>query len=211
MLNFMEQYGAKLIDGGYRIIPIMPGTKRPGRFDGTKWGELPRWNELQAQNAHADIWSKWPACGIGILTGEVVAIDIDILDEDVAIKVGEIFQQHLGSTDLIRIGKSPKALYLYRTHEPFSKISLHPIEVLGKGQQFVAYAVHPDTNKPYTWPLEMPHETPIESLPLVTREQVLKAAEAAYQAIPPNLRQRKLGGAGSTHIPTETKTSTDAL
>lgn len=208
--NFVEQYGAKLLDAGYRIIPIMPGTKRPGRFDGTKWGELARWNEISAQNAHVDIWSRWPGCGIGILCGEVIAIDIDILDEEVAIKIGNVFQEHLGATDLIRVGKAPKALYLYRTLEPFTKISLHPIEVLGKGQQFVAYAVHPDTNKPYTWPLESPHEVPLEKLPLVTREQVLKAAEAAYQAIPPNLRQRKLGGAGSTHIP-ETKPSNDGL
>lgn len=209
--NYMEQFGSKLVDAGYRIIPIMPGTKRPGRFDGTKWNELPRWNEIHAQSGHVDVWSKWPGCGVGILTGEVIAIDIDILDQEVAIKVGNVFQEHLGSTDLIRVGKAPKALYLYRTHEQFQKISLHPIEVLAKGQQFVAYAVHPDTNKPYTWPFAGPHETPIESLPLVTREQVLKAAEAAYQAIPPNLRQRKLGGAGNTHIPTDTKVSDDGL
>jgi len=199
--NFMEQYGAKLVDAGYRIIPIMPGTKRPGRYDGERWGDLARWTEVTAQSFHVDIWSKWPGCGIGILTGDVVAIDIDVLDQQVAIEVGNVFQKKLGQTDLIRIGKSPKALYLYRTLEPFSKISLHPIEVLGQGQQFVAYAIHPDTSKPYEWPFEAPHEIPLERLPLVTREQVLEAAEEAYKALPPPLRKRSLSPKGQIFVP----------
>jgi len=199
--NFMEQYGAKLLDAGYRIIPIMPGTKRPGRYDGEKWGDLARWTDINTQPIHVDIWSKWPGTGVGILTGNVVAIDIDVLDQQVAVAVGEVFQEKLGQTELIRIGKSPKALYLYRTLEPFSKISLHPIEILGAGQQFVAYAIHPETSQPYTWPFSAPHETPLDSLPLVTREQVLEAAEAAYQVLPPQLRKRGLGAKGQIVIP----------
>ena len=128
--NYMQQYGAKLMDGGYRIIPIMPGTKRPGRWDGKSWGELARWTEVNVQQVHIDLWSKWPGCGIGILCGEVIAIDIDILEAEVAVEVGKVFQKHLGEAELMRIGKAPKALYLYRTDEPFTKISMHPIEVL---------------------------------------------------------------------------------
>lgn len=210
--NFMEQYGAKLVDAGYRIIPIMPGTKRPGRYDGNKWGDLARWTEIDAQPFHVDIWSKWPGCGVGILTGNVVAVDIDVLDQQVAVEVGNVFQEKLGQTDLIRIGKHPKALYLYRTAEPFTKLSLHPIEVLGIGQQFVAYAIHPETNAPYTWPLSGPHEMPFESLPLVTREQVLEAAESAYKALPPQLRKRTLAPKGQVVIPDrDAKTSYDGL
>jgi hypothetical protein len=207
--NYIEDYGSKLVDGGYRIIPIMPGTKRPGRYTDSGWTELPRWTEIDASEVHINIWTKWPGCGIGILTGEVVAIDIDILDENIALAVGEVFQKKLGQTDLIRIGKAPKALYLYRTLEPFSKISLHPIEVLGVGQQFVAYATHPETNRPYAWPLESPHETPVKTLPLVTRQQVLEAAEEAYRALPPQLRRKKLT---SVTIPDkDAKTSHDGL
>ena len=65
--NYMEQYGAQLVDAGYRIIPIMPGTKRPGRYDNGKWGELARWTEVTAQQVHIDIWGRWPGVGIGIL------------------------------------------------------------------------------------------------------------------------------------------------
>lgn len=204
----MHKFGAKLKDGGYRVIPIMPGTKRPGRWDGSKWGELSRWNDIDAQLVHIDIWSNWTGCGVGILTGEVVAIDIDILEPDIAVMVGEVFSSILGRTDMIRIGKSPKALYLYRTNEPFSKISMHPIEVLGLGQQFVAYAIHPDTGEPYRWPVSSPHETPVGALPLVTKEQVLHACEEAYKVLPPNLRKKVL----RTVIPDkEAKASQDGL
>jgi len=206
--NFMHKFGAKLKDAGYRVIPIMPGTKRPGRWDGGKWGELSRWNDIDAQLAHIDIWATWPGCGIGILAGEVVAIDIDILEQDVAVQVGQVFSNILGQTDMIRIGKAPKALYLYRTNEPFSKISMHPIEVLGAGQQFVAYAIHPETCEPYRWPVSPPHETPVSSLPLVTREQVLHACEEAYKILPPNLRKKVL----RTVIPDkDVKASQDGL
>lgn len=208
--HFMQQYGAKLVDAGYRIIPIAPGTKRPGRYDEDRgWGDLARWTEVHADQAHVDIWSGWAPCGVGIITGEVVAIDIDVLDESVALAVGKVFQEKLGQTDLIRIGKSPKALYLYRTLEPFTKISLHPIEVLGVGQQFVAYSIHPETGQPYRWPFENPAETPVSALPLVTREQVLAAAEEAYKTLPPNLRRTRLV---STVIPDkDARTSYEGL
>lgn len=190
--QFMFEHGAKLLDAGYTIVPIMPGTKKPGRYDNGQWFDMPRWTTVDSSRSHIDIWEKWPDAGVGILTGKVVAIDVDVLDSSVAIAVGNTIQEKLGKTDFVRIGKSPKALYLYRTNEPFSKISLHPIEVLGVGQQFVAYAIHPETGKPYQWPFSAPHEVPLESLPLVTHQQVLEACEAAYKTLPPNLRRSRL-------------------
>jgi len=61
----------------------------------------------------------------------------------------------------IRVGKWPKQLLAYRTDTPFKKVrsatyedqfgDLHAVEILGDGQQYVAYAEHPDTLRPYTW------------------------------------------------------------
>ncbi len=207
--QFMFEHGAKLLDAGYTIVPIMPGTKKPGRYDNGQWFDMPRWTTVDSSRSHIDIWEKWPDAGIGILTGKVVAVDVDVLDSSVAIAVGNVIQEKLGKTDFVRIGKSPKALYLYRTNEPFSKVSMHPIEVLGVGQQFVAYAIHPETGKPYQWPFSAPHEVPLESLPLVTHQQVLEACEAAYKTLPPNLRRTRLQ---HTIIPDkDVKTSIEGL
>jgi hypothetical protein len=32
MKDFMAQFGARLVDNGYPVIPIMPGAKVPGHF-----------------------------------------------------------------------------------------------------------------------------------------------------------------------------------
>ena len=59
----------------------------------------------------------------------------------------------------VRFGQAPKRLRVYRTAEPFTKLSTagyrlpgdepgakaHKVEILAAGQQFVAYGVHPDT------------------------------------------------------------------
>jgi protein-S-isoprenylcysteine O-methyltransferase Ste14 len=37
MTSFMADLGARLVDNGYAVIPIMPGTKKPGRFVGGAW------------------------------------------------------------------------------------------------------------------------------------------------------------------------------
>ena len=66
----------------------------------------------------------------------------------------------------VRFGQAPKRLRPYRTNEPFAKLATagyrlpgdepggkpHKVEVLGVGQQFVAYGIHPGTGRPYAWP-----------------------------------------------------------
>ena len=73
---------------------------------------------------------------------------------------------------LVRFGQPPKRLIPFRCETPFTKImvrfkapdndTMHKIEVLGDGQQFIADGVHPDTGKAYTWKggdlLSVPHD-----------------------------------------------------
>ena len=35
--NFMARYGERLVSNGYAILPIQPGTKKPGRHARGKW------------------------------------------------------------------------------------------------------------------------------------------------------------------------------
>ncbi len=55
--------------------------------------------------------------------------------------------------------------------------------MLGTGQQFVAYGVHPDTRKPYTWTNALrdgePLRTPIDKLPEVTPNKLRDFADQA--------------------------------
>ena len=45
MASFMADLGARLVDNGYAVIPIMPGTKKPGRFVGGAWRDYPGWTK----------------------------------------------------------------------------------------------------------------------------------------------------------------------
>jgi hypothetical protein len=86
-----------------------------------------------------------------------------------AAQVVAAIQKILGRTDLIRIGRWPKKLLLYRTDMPLSEITVGQkgcqIEFLGQGQQFVAYGIHETTGKPYEWPTDTPVDTPVSDLP----------------------------------------------
>lgn len=72
------------IERGYSVIPIAPGTKRPGQWsEADGWRGMHDWERF-SQRLPTEIeighWEKWPDAGIGLLTGKlsgVVALDRD--------------------------------------------------------------------------------------------------------------------------------------
>ncbi len=200
--SFMTRLGARLVDNGYAVIPIMPGTKKPGRYHRGAWCDYPGWTRHcvrpTTENEIA-VWSQWPDAGIGIAGGAVAAIDIDVADPDVALAIQRLAGERLGETAAVRIGRAPKRLLVYRTEAPFKGFKLPPIEILCEGQQFVAFAVHPDTGRPYEWPEESLADIDISGLPAIGEEAARAFAEAAYALVPEPLRPARLaGGDGGT-------------
>ncbi len=101
--------------------------------------------------------------------------------------------ERFGET-LVRVGRWPKRLLLYRTETPFPKMKAGQIEILGLGQQFVAFGLHPGTGEPYSWPFgETPLEVPLSDLPMIDQ-----TAAAAFLAEigPTDQRSNTNGGAG---------------
>jgi len=153
MTSNFQQYGRALLGNGYLIIPIKPGHKRPA---------LDNWQT--ARLGAADL-TRYPNHGVGVLCGQgaqpIAAIDVDTLDEGLAARFVAWCQEHLGAT-CERVGNAPKILLAYRAEaEGWGKATgawfedlggaRHRLEILGKGQQFVAYHIHPDTGEPYEW------------------------------------------------------------
>jgi hypothetical protein len=197
MASFMADLGARLVDNGYAVIPIMPGTKKPGRFVGGTWRDYPGWTKhclrLTTDNEIA-VWTQWPDAGIGIAGGTVAAVDIDVADGEMAVRIAELARERLGETTALRIGRAPKRLLVYRTEAPFKGFKLSPIEILCEGQQFVAFHIHPDTGRPYEWPEESLADIDIGRLPAITGAQARAFAEEAYALVPADLRPARLGG-----------------
>lgn len=149
-------FGEKLIQQGYSIIPIAVGKKAPGFDNWEKSRSTPKQLKEWLNDGHLH-------SGAGILTKNTPAIDLDIRNEEIALEAEAKARELFGDAPL-RIGQAPKRLLMFQTSEPFKKMRSnkyvdewgdeHQIEILGDGQQFVAYHIHPDTRKPYTWPNE---------------------------------------------------------
>lgn len=140
-----------LYNNGYQPVPIKPGSKRPTHDD---------WQHESGEAAVLDhINSRRCSWGVGI--NNIDAIDVDIYNKDLADKV-EAYIQRIKPRFLKRVGQVPK--FLVPVH-PDSGLNRkmksswkdqdgteHAIELLHKHQQqFVAYAIHPDTGQPYVW------------------------------------------------------------
>ena len=166
----------KLLDNGYEPLPVLPGTKRPA---------LQRWSTIAIDEASVEAWiDHYPHCSVGLRTGTLVGVDIDLLDPDLAHSLQTLALDRLGPAP-IRVGRWPKRLLLYRTANPFAKLSIRRVEVLGQGQQFAAFGLHPDTRQPYHWPLgETPLDVPLDALEPVDEEACRRFLVEAAALLP---------------------------
>jgi predicted P-loop ATPase len=170
----------RLLANGYEPIPITaPGArvKSPG-----KQPTMPGWAALDLSPPVVRSWGTGPEArntNTGLRCGAMIGLDIDVLDAGLAAALEEEAYSRLGHTGLRRIGKAPKLLLCYRAAEDITKLEtpefLLPdgtkaqVEALAKGQQFVAYGVHPDTGQEYEWPDDGPDAVPLEVLHPITK------------------------------------------
>lgn len=174
---YLKKYGPKALDNGYQIIPIKPGTKRPP-FD--------QWEDIRADKRTLARWLENGRGdhGVGILACKTPLVDIDCRDRQIVRQMIAFTEKLCGAT-LQRVGLAPKTGLLYRTDRPFKKVNsktyvddegkTHKVEILGDGQQFVAFAIHPDTKEPYRWTdRKSPHNTAWASLHTLDRDDALE-------------------------------------
>ncbi|MBR0658375.1 bifunctional DNA primase/polymerase [Neoroseomonas oryzicola] len=180
----MSRFGETLVRNGYAVIPIVAGTKRPPGWMSHKNGDS--WSAVKPDLARVRRWlndKRLAGAGVGINLGRnLFAIDIDILDPELVGEALDWCMWNLPGNPPQRIGLAPKVLLLFRTEAPIKKIASAEfvdaqgrkaqIEGLGEGEQFVAYAIHPDTKKPYEWPGADPLEVKAADLPPITVAQV---------------------------------------
>ncbi len=196
------QMAARLLDNGYEPLPILPGTKRPAPS---------RWSGVTIDAAQVDDWSQtFGSAGIGLRTGHLVAVDVDLDDPGLAHDVAAHAEDILGQT-LVRIGRWPRRLLIYRTLEPMRKMAVPGVEILGSGQQFVAFALQPGTGKPYEWVTgETPCDVALDQLPLVddaALQRFLAFAAAKTGHLAQITRARQTGPTAAPHSDGPTRTA----
>lgn len=79
-----ERVAYRYLERGYSVIPIAPGTKRPGQYsevDGWRgMSDWQRFNQRLPTELETEVWYTWPGAGIGLLTGKlsgVIGLDRD--------------------------------------------------------------------------------------------------------------------------------------
>jgi putative DNA primase/helicase len=158
----------RLVANGYLPVPIKIGTKRP---------PMNGWPEFRVDDAALAEYREY---GTGLLCGQLVGVDIDVLHAQAAAELHAQARTMLGKGPA-RVGLAPKVLIAYRASTPFRKrqtrtfvIDGHAskVEILADGQQFVSHALHPDTKQPYRWLDADPLSVPFAQLPEVSEERI---------------------------------------
>lgn len=170
---------------GYTVVPIKNGKKGPSGEEAVGWED----NDPTEQTLKRLSLNGYANGNIGINTRHTPAIDLDVLDETMAQAMEDWLVERFGDT-CVRIGRFPKRLLVFRTDRPFRKLQAtftdgatkHKVEILGAGQQFVAYGIHPDTQNPYYYTsLEEPLICRVEELPVLTHSDAVDVLENLIQ------------------------------
>lgn len=177
----------RLLSNGYEPIPIH--------------GKAPRWSwrgvEITDELLGRIEADRPDHTGTGLRTGRLSVADVDLVDPDHAEAAQTAIHEVMGHTPLVRVGRKGAAL-CYRNEDPMGKVTVTGrapgadrvtklVEFLGTGQQVAAYGIHPDTGRPYEWPMDWndgePLVTPLAALPEVTPDKIRAAAIAVTERL----------------------------
>ena len=162
-----------------------PRGKVPGVTSESGLWHSYNWTGHDAEQIDIKRWSAMKA-GVGIKTGHgLIMIDADTHNAEYAEIIKQEIIKRFGILPT-RIGQAPKAGYIARISEdfPYARIDFNEterVEILTEGRFFVAYGIHPNTNKPYHYPNKLPN---FNDLPIVTGQQITDLLETLRNQLP---------------------------
>lgn len=186
----------KLWGGGFYPVPVVTGGKHP---------LMRNWQEAVKQRPPAATAAD--TLNTGILAEGLRAIDIDVDDPAQVAVILAAATVTLGATPFIRFRcDSPRRLLLYRAAEGAPPKRQHlgaggaKVEVLGRGQQFVAFGIHPDGAK-LEWEREPGAGGSLADVPAATEGQVAELLSKVAAIIGSATADTTVGAPGSNVIP----------
>ena len=173
---------AQLFESGFRPIPIVNHDAK-----GPSPGKRPLGQEWQlAALKDPPFCVVNPAVefalNTGILCNGLRAIDIDVDDAPTANRIRAMAVDRFGEAPIRMRRNSPRCLILYRastgqppkiavTGKAHTQVFALKVEVLGAGQQFVAFGKH-DSGADLEWFPEAPGEISLDLLPAVDEDSI---------------------------------------
>src|SRR6516165_495557 len=168
-----EQCAARLLEQGYAVVPIIPGSKKPGFFCNGSWVGLTAWTtRFKGRASLHEERERWgrAGAGIGVLGGlasqGLIGIDIDTEVPEIVAALLAV----LPPTPVKKAGAKGETGFYHGpgiASRSWSISGKRVIEIIGPGRQTVLPpTLHPDIQAPYRWltldTLEhlRPHELP---------------------------------------------------
>jgi hypothetical protein len=150
--GYFGQHAARVLRAGYDPIPISRHDDSYGKDRGKQPAQLKGWSK----GCPSDEWGQYADCGLGILTRHTPAVDVDVLDPELADAIQAQIDRVLGDAP-IRIGLAPKRLMPFQLRGmPFKKLRL---EWRGVGDQEHDPDHPPRGRVVVQWPAVSPHKT----------------------------------------------------
>ena len=190
---------ARLWDGGFRPVAVYNHDSRKTESPG-KAPKGEEWTARNRANPPADaIAAPDPdALNTGILCDGLRAIDVDVDNLTMAASIRSMAMERFGEAPLRYRDGSGRCLVLYRAAngappKRWIKGTFGKVEVLGLGQQFVAFGIHP-TGAELRWMPEGPGDVSVDHLPAITEDQITAFLDEAAPVIAAEPEARRANG-----------------
>lgn len=175
----------QLADRGWRPFPGLQSSKIPAMrgWPGLNHAE---WDRDDLVETIANYQPADNFCCCLAVQPQIVAIDLDVMDEDRAAAANKLADSTLGKTPLVRIGFAPKQIRIYRSGDPIRSRKLHPLEIFSGTGQFICYGWHEKAGHPYIWPEASPLDVSAHSdaIPMVMRAQLDRFSAELFKIVP---------------------------
>jgi AraC-like DNA-binding protein len=185
--KLVARFRRQLWQGGYRPVAIYSANAPVDDAGKRPTGE--RWQERARRDPPAVVVEPIEpiALNTGILTDGLRAVDLDIDDPALARELREVVETRVSKTIIRWRRNSSRSLLLYRAADgaPSKRMlkgELGKIEVLGLGQQFVAFGTHP-SGAPLLWQPGGPDKLPRCNVPVISEDEITELFEIARPMI----------------------------
>jgi hypothetical protein len=189
-----------LLKNGYSPVPEEPGEKRP-------LGAVGDWNRFRSTpltvDEIADIATKHPNAGLGVVGGYggLVPIDIDTDNVDIRMAIDTVLGGPLvakrGRRGVTVFGRDPSGLIKSCKFRMADSAMI--MEVLTTGQVVVPPTVHPETQRPYMWLTECTlFDVSIDDLPVWPADVIERIKQALAPWLPPPREYNRTKSKGAT-------------
>lgn len=156
--SVFAQFAWRLIERGFSVVPIAPGSKRPGNWSEVAgWegmGDWTRFAERMPTELELSFWEKWPDAGIGVVLGKqsgLVALDKDY---DLPGGGNDALQAIIPHSPVAKKGEKGWTRFYRYNGEPsrsFDVAGARVLDVLSDGRQTVVPPTMHPSGCSYTW------------------------------------------------------------